>query len=127
MINLQLKAKHYYLIAADLFKLAAASSFKTLEKIKTGCDGLDDNDLVFIETRIEELIPVFTRLAQKPEGSYNNINTEMLDLLLPQITAGVSANDPEWIKLGERITTIRTDNLKVVEAEILNGKNALYN
>ena len=51
----------------------------------------------------------------------------MLDLLTPQITAGVGAGDPEWIKLGNNVTEIRTNNLSVITASIANGKSRLYN
>lgn len=127
MIQLELKAKHYYLIAEILFGFAAYTTFSTLEKIKTTCNGVLDDDLVTIGTDSITIVSVFQTLSQKPEGSYNQINGEMLDLLLPQIQAGIAANDPEWIFIGQSVSEIRANNLSVISASIENGKNRLYN
>lgn len=126
MIQLELKAKHYFLIADILFGTAAYVSFPTLEKIKTACQGLNDDDTATVEIDISTVIYVFNILAQKPEGSYNNINTEMMDSLTLQIQAGVTNEDPEWISLGEQVTAIRTANLEIVTNAIAGGKNKLY-
>lgn len=126
MIQVELKAKHYFLIADILFGTAAYVSFPTLEKIKTACQGLQDDDTATVEIDVPTVISVFSILAQKPEGSYNNVNTEMMDMLTPQIQAGVANNDPEWISLGEQVTAIRASNLQVVTDSIVGGKNKLY-
>lgn len=126
MIQLQLKAKHYYLVADILFGAAAYVSFPILEKIKAACQGLQDNDTATVEIDVPTFISVFSILAQKPEGSYNNVNTEMMDMLAPQIQAGIANNDPEWISLGEQIVTIRAANLQVVTDAIASGKAKLY-
>lgn len=127
MIQLQLKAKHYYLVADILFGAAAYVSFPILQKIKAACQGLANDDIATVEIDVPTFINVFTVLTQKPEGSYNNINTEMMDMLTPQIQAGIANNDPEWISLGEQVTEIRTANLDVVTGAIANGKAKLYN
>lgn len=127
MIQIDLKAKHYYLIAEILFGFAAYTSFQTLEKIKTACSGAADDDLVTVETDVNTITTVFQILSQKPEGSYNNPNTEMYDLLLPQITAGAGAGDPEWTQLAENITEIRNNNFSVITNSIQSGKSRLYN
>lgn len=127
MIQIELKAKHYYLIAENLFGFAAYSTFSTLSKIKTACTGVGDDDLVTVESDVVTISTVFQTLSQKPEGSYNMINTEMLQLLEPQITAGVGAGSEEWIQLAESITQIRATNLDVISNAIQNGKNRLYN
>lgn len=127
MVQLELKAKHFYLIAEILFGFAAYSSFSTLEKIKTACNGVSDDDLVTVESDSNTIVSVFQTLSQRPEGSYNQINGEMLDLLLPQIQAGVTAGDPEWIFLGQTISEIRANNLAIITTSIQNGKNRLYN
>lgn len=126
MIQVELKAKHYYLIADILFGAAAYVSFATLEKIKTACQGLQDDDTATVEIDVPTFVNVFSILAQKPEGSYNNINTEMMDMLTPQIQAGVGNSDPEWIDLGEQVMAIRAANLEVVTNSIQSGKNKLY-
>lgn len=126
MIEVQFKAKHYFLIADTLFATAAYVSFPTLEKIKTACQGLNDDDTATVEIDIPTFIDVFNVLAQKPEGSYNDINTEMMDMLTPQIQAGIANDNPEWISLGEQVTAIRAANLEVVTNSIQGGKNKLY-
>lgn len=127
MISIQLKAKHFYLIASELVKQPAQLTFKVLSSIKTSCNGAADEDLVTVSASVGEIVDVFAKLAQRPEGSYNQINGEMLDLLIPQVTAGVLAEDPDWISLNNSISTIRTQNLAVIASAINNGKNALYN
>ncbi len=126
MIQVELKAKHYFLIADILFGTAAYVSFTTLEKIKTACQGLQDDDTATVEIDVPTFINVFSILTQKPEGSYNNVNTEMMDMLTPQIQAGVADGNEEWISLGEQVTAIRTANLEVVTNAIASGKNKLY-
>jgi hypothetical protein len=126
MIQLDLKSKHYYLIANILFEFAAYASFSTLEKIKNECNGVGDDDLVTVESDVDTITSVFQVLSQKPEGSYNTVNSEMLDLLTPQITAGVNAGDPEWIKLGQNVSQIRDNNFAVITNAINNGKARLY-
>jgi hypothetical protein len=49
-----------------------------------------------------------------------------MDMLTPQIQAGVADGNEEWISLGEQVTAIRTTNLEVVTNSIQNGKNKLY-
>jgi hypothetical protein len=126
MIQVELKAKHYFLIADLLFGTAAYVSFATLEKIKTACQGLQNDDNATVEIDVPTFISVFSILAQKPEGSYNNVNTEMMDMLTPQIQAGVADGNEEWISLGEQVTAIRAANLEVVTNAIASGKNKLY-
>jgi hypothetical protein len=127
MIQVELKAKHYFLIVDILFGTAAYVSFSTIEKIKTACQELQDNDAATVEIDVPTFINVFSILAQKPEGSYNNVNTEMMDMLTPQIQAGVANGDAEWISLGQQVTTIRANNLQVVTDSIAISKNRLYN
>jgi hypothetical protein len=127
MIQLELKAKHYYLIAEILFGFAAYTTFSTLEKIKSACSSVADDDLVTVETDPNTIVSVFQTLSQRPEGSYNQVNGEMLDLLTPQIQAGITAGDQEWIFLGQTISEIRANNLAIITTSIQNGKNRLYN
>lgn len=127
MIQLELKAKHFYLISETLFGFAAYTTFSTLSKIKEACLGVADDDLVIVESDVNMITSVFQTLSQKPEGSYNMINDEMLQLLLPQIATGISNGDAEWIQLGENVTEIRDANLAVITTSIANGKSRLYN
>jgi hypothetical protein len=126
MIQVELKAKHFYLIAETLFGFAAYTSFSTLHKIQNECNGVGDDDMVTVESDVNTITTVFQILSQKPEGSYNQINGEMLDLLTPQIVAGTTAGDPEWTQLGENVTEIRNNNFQVITNSIQTGKNRLF-
>lgn len=126
MIQIKLKAKHFYLISEILFGYAAYASFSTLEKIKSACNGANDEDLITVESEVNTVTEVFTELSKRPEGSYNQVNSEMIDILIPQITEGTNLGDPEWIKLGENINQIRNNNLSIISDSIIRGKSRLY-
>ena len=146
MIQLELKAKHFYLAADILLKeaekflslqpyLAEAAnvgiittfSQPIIDNIKTACQNTQDDDLVTVETEVKFIVTVFKILAQKPEGSYNMVNTEMIELLTPQIAAGVTGKKKEWISLNDQITEIKVANLEVITNAITDAKNKLYN
>jgi hypothetical protein len=127
MVNIQLKAKHFYAIADIQFGIAAYASFSNLEKIKVACQNLQDDDLATVETSVDDFLNSFSILSSKPEGMYNMINTEMMDLLIPQIQTGVDNDDPEWIILQTRVQAIRNSNWAVVDNAISSAKNRLYN
>lgn len=126
MINIQLKAKHYLLAAEILFGVAAYESFSTIEKIKAACVNAADDDLVTINIDGSKIAYVYNILTYKPEGQFNQINSEMGDLLLAQITAGVQTGNSEWIALGEQINSVRTTNLSIVTGLIEAGRAKLY-
>lgn len=136
MVEINLKAKHYYLIAELLFGQAAYSSFAILEKIKNACTGVADDDTVAVEIDTDNFINIFRILSQKPEGSYNQINGEMLDLLLPQIVSGVAEEEATgetsppspkpWSEVSFAIQSIRTSNLSVIDGMINSGKSRLF-
>ena len=127
MIQIELKTKHFYLIAEILFGFAAYTSFQTLEKIKTSCNGVNDEDMVTVESDVNTITTVFQILSQKPEGSYNEINTEMLVLLQSQIVTGIGNEDPNWIQLSNNVTEIRNNNFAIITNSIQSGKSRLYN
>lgn len=125
-IQVELKAKHYYLIAEILFSTAAYESYKTLNSIAIACTGVQDDDLVTLLIAPDKVFYVYNILTYKPEGQFNRVNSEMFDLLTPQIQAGVLAGDPDWQWLGSQIQTVRDQNLSVVDQMIANGKSRLY-
>jgi hypothetical protein len=57
------------LIAEILFGFAAYTSFATLEKIKTSCVGVADDDMVSVESDVNTITTVFQILSQ----TYQNI------------------------------------------------------
>lgn len=127
MIDVQLKAKHFYLIADNLFSVVASDSFTTLASIKTACSGSADEDLVTVLIDPSKVVYVYNILTYKPEGQYNKINSEMDDLLTAQVATGSLAGNTEWIDLGNTIASIKANNLTVVSGSIESGKAKLYN
>lgn len=125
-IQVELKAKHYYLVAEILFSTAAYESFSTLNTIAAACAGAADDDLVILPITPQRVFYVYSILTYKPEGQFNRVNTEMYDLLLPQIQAGYIAGDEKWMWLGSQISATRDQNLSVVNQMIANGKSKLY-
>jgi hypothetical protein len=91
MVNITLKANHFYFITYQLKNSTIEQYFSLVNRIKTALAGNNDLDLSFtISTTPDEVIIIFRTLTVLPEGVANKINTEMDDLLTPQITAGVT-------------------------------------
>lgn len=126
MIQLQLKAKHFFFIANDLKNAAAYQFFSLLNRIKSATAGKENDELVTVETSVDDLIFVFRLLSEKKEGEANMINTQMMELITPQIQAGAGANNPEWLQVYQQITAVREANWAVTESAILSGKNFLH-
>lgn len=118
-IEIELKSKHFYLIASILLKDAGAKWFATLNKIKDATAGKNDDDLVIVETTKDILVEVYRGIANLPEGSFTNINNEMLSILQPQIVTGVANGVREWIDAASELSAIRTENLS--RADVLIG------
>lgn len=125
MVQVELKAKHFYLISYLLFRDQASVSFSTLEKIKTATVNKLDDDLTTVESDVNFFITVFKKLGAEPEGQFTNPNEEMYNLLVPQIQAGVTAEDQDWITLSTEIQSIRTANQDNVAAYIQYAKAKL--
>lgn len=125
MINVELKVKHFYLIAYLLFRDQASFSFETLEKIKIACANKLDDDLTIVESNIDFFISMFRKLSGEPEGQYTVPNEEMYNLLVPQIQTGVAANNQDWITLATEVQAIRTTNQATVTAYIEYAKTKL--
>jgi hypothetical protein len=126
MIDVQLKAKHFFLIAELLYGMSAYDSFSTLETIKSGCSGSLDDDLITLSVDPNKLIYCFNILTYKPEGQYNRINSEMDSILLPQVQTGIQAGNEEWVYVGTQISETKTKNLALVDSLVANAKAKLY-
>jgi hypothetical protein len=124
-IQLELKVKHFYLVAEALFSTAASDSFETLNVIKNACAGFLDDDLVSILISPSRVFDVYKNLTFRPEGQFNRVNNEMFDLLVPQMQAGVASGNQQWIDLYSQIEGLRTANLSVVDIMIVNAKAKL--
>jgi hypothetical protein len=91
MVNITLKANHFYFITYQLKNSTIEQYFSLVNRIKTALIGNTDLNASFtIAASSEEVIVIFNTLTKLPEGVANTINTEMDDLLLPQIALGVA-------------------------------------
>lgn len=122
MVNITLKAKYFYLIAADLQYNPAFFSQTTNNAIAAATNGKQDEDNASIDIDVAMFVSVFQTLSQKPEGQYNRCNSEMMAELEPQIQAGVQSGDPEWISLATQVEAIRNTNWAVADNQIASGK-----
>ena len=138
MVQVRLKAKHYYYIVHYLRNSSVQQYFSLINRLKTALSGNNDLDAFFyINATVVEVIDMFKTLTVLPEGEANKINTEMDDLLMPQIVLGIAdeqangigpdadGNLPEnayWQLIAKGITYAKELNTVVREAAITNGK-----
>jgi hypothetical protein len=91
MVQIRLKAKHYYYIVHYLRNSSVQQYFSLINRLKTALNGNNDLDDSFdVSASVVEVIDMFKTLTILPEGQANKINTEMDDLLLPQIALGIT-------------------------------------
>lgn len=91
MVQVRLKAKHYYYIVHYLRNSSVQQYFSLINRLKITLNGNNDLDAFFnVSASVVEVIDMFKTLTVLPEGQANKINTEMDDLLLPQIVLGVA-------------------------------------
>ena len=91
MVNITLKASHYYFITYQLKNSTIEQYFSLVNRIKTALFENNDLEASFaISATSDEVITMFRILTVLPEGMANKINTEMDDLLLPQIVLGIA-------------------------------------
>lgn len=126
MIQITLKAKHYYFIVNHLQNIVASRFFHLLKDLQEATQNVADEDEVTITATVDDLVEVFSFITNKPEGQVYIINAEMKALLNQQIQAGMAANDPEWINAAIQINSIRIANLAVTQQAIAAGKLFLH-
>lgn len=122
MINISLKAKHFYLIAGHLKDRSAFYSQVINNSIQVATAGKLEDDTAAIDIEVPKFVEIFQMLSGMPEGQYNRCNSEMMDLLTPQIEAGVQSGDPEWIDAANQVNAIREVNWAVSTEMINKGK-----
>jgi hypothetical protein len=125
MIQVQLKAKHLYFIANILKNIVAAQFFSLLNRMKTATTGKQDDETVTVLVTAADLIYIYRILSSKPEGQANMINTEMNEMLLPQIVAGAQSGNADWIAVATEVPAIRQANWDITANEIIDGKTFL--
>ena len=116
MVNITLKASHFYFITYYLKNGTIDQYFSLISRIKTVLVGNTDLNASFtISASADEVITMFRMLTVLPEGIANKINVEMDDLLTTQIQVGYvfeTANGVEgdWHYIAANITETKTNN-----------------
>lgn len=126
MLQITLLTKHFFFIANELKNLAAYQYFDLLNNIKAATAQKLITEEATIQATVEQVTQIFTMLSQKKEGEVNMINTEMLELLTPQIMQNVQQGNEEWLQLYTQINSIRQTNWAITDAAIENGKTFLH-
>jgi hypothetical protein len=141
MIQITLKAKHYYFIANQLRNFSIEQYFSLMGRIKTALTGNTNLEASFtVDTNTDEIVAMFRVCTDLPEGVANVINVEMDDLLLPQIVLGVADEqaagigpdadgnlpyEAYWQRTARDITRIKASNTSTREAMIAEGQSII--
>jgi hypothetical protein len=141
MVQITLKAKHYYFISYYLRMATIEQYFSLISRFKTAMSSNTDLEQTFIvDAYPGEIIAIYRILTLLPEGQSNSINDEMSLLLEPQIQNGVAneianglfpdadGNIPEnayWQQIGYGIQETRTNNQNMRNVAIDLGKSLI--
>lgn len=139
MIQVTLKAKHYYFIVNQLKNTSVGQYFSLMSRLKTVLTDNTDLEATFtVDTNTDEVTAMFNVCTRLPEGIANVINVEMDDLLLPQIAAGVAAEqaagigpdengnlpyEAYWQRTARDITGIKASNASMRNSMIAQGQS----
>lgn len=128
-MNVTLKAKHFYYISHFIKGWPAKDSVALINKIKAatanGTAALS-SDITIVSTPVA-LTKIYSSLTNEPEGRSSAINKEMSEELAPQMTAGVIANDPDWIYVSDAINNIKLMQETRIIEYTTSGQSFLFN
>jgi hypothetical protein len=143
MVQITLKAKHYYYIIHYLRNASVQQSFSLISRLKTVLTGNNDLEASFtVNANVVEVLTIFKTLTALPEGQANRMNTEMDDLLIPQIVLGIAdeqaagigpdaeGNLPDnayWQLIAQGITYTKGLNTTAKDNAITQGKAFIDN
>jgi hypothetical protein len=138
MVQITLKAKHFYYVVNYLRDRSIQQYYPVINRIAAVLLGNTDLEAQFsVDATSAEVIDIFKVLTYLPEGQSNILNSEMDDLLTPQIIAGASqegangigpdadGNLPEnayWQIIAQGITYQKSINASARELAIQTGK-----
>lgn len=141
MIEITLKAKHFYYIASNLKNASVSQYISLINRISKSLVGNTDLEASFaVEATVSEVIDIYKVLTMLPEGQTNTLNTEMSQLLQPQIITGATqegmngigpdadGNLPSnayWQLIAQGITAIRNYNIANRNSSIDIGKSII--
>ena len=139
MIEITLKAKHYYFIANQLSNFSVGQYYSLMNRLKTILAGNTDLEASFtVATNTDEVTTIFRVCTRLPEGIANTMNVEMDDLLLPQIAAGIAAEqaagvgpdadgnlpyEAYWQRIARDITAMKASNTTERNLMIAQGQS----
>lgn len=141
MIQITLKAKHYYFIVNQLRSFSVDQYFTLMSRIKAILTGNTDLEASFtIDASTEEVVDMFGVCTRLPEGVANTINVEMDDLLMSQVITGITAEqaagigpdddgnlpyEAYWQRIARDITAIKARNTATREEMIAAGQSII--
>ena len=132
MIQITLKAKHYYYIVRFLKNYSLEQYFGLFSRIKIALDGNTNDESEFtVSATVGEIVQIYKILTILPEGQSNVINTDMASMLQTQIENGVAGEimggnvTTDWQQLAEALINIKNENAASRDADINTGKQLI--
>lgn len=127
-LTLKFKEKHLCYCIQLLKQIAAGDTFETICEIKSKIKGagLGPNDEVVVEVPGNVLLSIYDGIGQLPERLSNACNTELTELLTPQIIALSSATDEagtEAKKVLEGLSKLHERNFAMQQYFETEGRN----
>lgn len=141
MIQITLKAKHFYYIANYLRNASIEQYYSLIFRMKDSLKGNTDNELSFsVDATPDEVVAIYRILTALPEGQASSFNAEMGALLQTQITngavqEGMNGIGPDadgnlpmnayWQRIAVGIQDIQANNLVARNNSITIGKSLI--
>jgi hypothetical protein len=108
LLTLQFKQKHMGYCANFMGNISMDKYFYLASAIRqvllAGTYGPDD--LITIGISSDDLISLYAQLGEKPEKLANTINSDMKDLLLPQLISIIEGNDTDQASTANNVLNI---------------------
>lgn len=138
MIQIQLKARHFYYIIYYIQDASIKQYYSLINRLKIALAGDPNSELIIsVNCYAWEVVNIYKILTSLPEGQAAMINAEMDDLLEPQIVTGVTSemmagispspegNIPEnapWQQIADGITQAKQQSAAIKNQAIDFGK-----
>ena len=139
--EISLKAKHIYYIATYVKNLSVAGMFDTIYEFKNKLKSENpaDDDIVVLNVDLNTVFSIYSIIGGVGHITAKHINTEMSDILMPQLLAiksaaeSVLSNDPEnedakaELEIIGKFFQLEIDAASAINDKILQGKTWLLN
>ena len=124
---MDLKVGHIRLVAYHLKNIVAENVFDTLAELKAKTVKDEDEDNIKTVTiKTKDFMFALPLIAMSPEIESASTNKEIENLLMPQIQAGTSEGDEEWIALGQFFAEQKASARQRQSAKKQAGENFLH-